>query len=106
LDSVQRSCVASANLNRRNLSKGQQAMAYAMLYPHPDTAAERAKKGGEAKAAKAKAASSVSEEAKQPRPSDGRLNIARRVLSHSADLAQEVMAGTESLDEAQAKVDA
>ena len=32
---AEQDCIASTNLRRRNLTKGQQAMALAMLYPDP-----------------------------------------------------------------------
>lgn len=38
-----------------------------------------------------KIASSETEEAKLPKPSDGRLDLARKVLHHSLDLAQGVL---------------
>ena len=71
-------------------------MGWAMLYPEPESHSERAKKGGEAKAEKGKkAASSETEQAEQPKPlkpSGARLSLAHRVLRHSRDLAQMVMA--------------
>jgi hypothetical protein len=78
--------IASANLQRRNLSKGQQAMGWAMLYPEPP-------KGGRGKKSETVDETSTLFSAK-------RLQIARAVLHYFAELAQSVMAGTISLDEA------
>ena len=36
----------AVNITRRNLTKGQQAMTMAMIYPDPPDASERGKKGG------------------------------------------------------------
>jgi hypothetical protein len=63
------------NLNRRNLTKGQQA--YAMIYPNTD------KKGSETKPF-----------------SKVRLSEARAVWRHSRDLAESVIQGSISLDAA------
>jgi hypothetical protein len=71
--------LVSANLERRNLSKGQQAMALAMIYPKG--------KGGRDK--------------KNHLVSEGfsaaRLSQARAVLDHSRALAEAVMAKRTSL---------
>lgn len=51
-DAKQRDPVAfivSANLARRNLTEGQQAMVLAMIYPEPPSASERGKEGGRGK---------------------------------------------------------
>jgi hypothetical protein len=62
---------------RRNLSKGQQAMAMALIYPEGQQG--RGKKGSETKPF-----------------SKARLSLARTVLRYSTPLAQEVMSGTGS----------
>jgi hypothetical protein len=67
--------IVSANLVRRNLSKGQQAMAYAMVYSEPAQVG-RGKKG-----------SGIEPFAKS------RLSEARAILHHSADLGRAVMNG-------------
>jgi hypothetical protein len=75
------------NLMRRNLNKGQQAMALAMLYPEPE-------KGGRGKKSRAlNSTVSVGFSAT-------RLNQAREVLRHRRDLAEQVVRGTLMLDEA------
>lgn len=77
--------VISANVNRRHLSAGQRAMAKALIEPE-------AKRGG----ARTKGASSETllEFSKM------RLSQARKVLRFNRDLAQKVMLGAVSLDEA------
>jgi len=74
-----RAYIVSVNLQRRNLTKGQQAMALAMVYPEP----AKLKRG--------------SLETKQPDVHKTRLSQARTVLRHSEALAKEVMRGTTSL---------
>ena len=76
--------IASKNLKRRNLTKGQQAMAYAMLYPEPE-------KGGRGK----KRNSSETEGF-----SAARLSQARSVLAFSRELADSVRDGVTPLDKA------
>jgi hypothetical protein len=77
--------IVSANLERRNLTKGQQAIALAMIYPDPG-------KGGRGK--KGDAANSL--------VSGGfsrqRLDQARTVLRHSRAYAEDVLAARTSLD--------
>jgi hypothetical protein len=79
--------IASANLMRRNLSKGQQAMALAMMYPEPGKGGRGNKNG------------SVSEQF-----SKTRLSNARAVLRYSRGLAEQVLKGDAGLDEALAQV--
>lgn len=74
--------IASNNLARRHLTKGQQAMGYAMLFPEPTA------KGGRGKTAVSN--TGVSSEY---------ITKARFVLRHARDLADKVMAGS-SLAEA------
>jgi hypothetical protein len=81
--------IVSANLARQNLTKGQQAMALAMIYPEPGS---RTKKD----AAKATESGGFSK---------SRLREARSILRHSRDLADSVIKGSISLDEALAKVE-
>jgi ParB-like chromosome segregation protein Spo0J len=76
--------IVSANLNRRNLTKGQQAMALAMIYPDTE-------KGGRGIKGKAEVSSDFSQK---------RLAQARAVLRHSEALAQGVLAKHISLDAA------
>ena len=84
--------IVSANLARRNLTKGQQAMALAMIYPEPE-------KGGRGKKSEARNLEETS------KFSYRRLNQARSVRRHSLDLAQSVLKGTVSLDDALAQVE-
>lgn len=82
--------IIGSNINRRHLTKSQQAMAYAMVYPEPE-------KGGRGK----KINSSVSEGF-----SAARLSQARTVLKYSEELARQVVAGDMSLDKALEQVTA
>lgn len=77
--------IVSANLARRNLNKGQQAMALAMIYPEPHSA-PRGK---------------CLETQQFDRT---RLSQARSVLRHSRALAEGVLADRKKLDEALAVV--
>jgi hypothetical protein len=77
-----------ANLARRHITKGQQAMIY------PD-AAERGR-GKKSETRKLEETSNFSYR---------RLNRARSVLRHSRDLAESVVKGSISLDEALEKVE-
>ena len=80
--------IVSANLERRNLTVGQRAMAMAMIYPVPE-------KGGRGK------------NRKKTLPfSKMRLSQARTVLRHSQALAEDVVAKRTSLDEALKTVEA
>jgi hypothetical protein len=79
--------LASANLQRRNLTKGQQAVALAILYPEPD------KRGRGNKGQTAKLAETADFSRK-------RLSEARTVLAYSRPLADEVLKGVVSLDDA------
>jgi ParB-like chromosome segregation protein Spo0J len=76
--------IVSANLERRNLTKGQQAMALAMIYPQPD-------KRGRGNKGKAEETSGFSQK---------RLAQARSILRHSQALADDVMTKRRSLDAA------
>lgn len=76
--------ITSANLNRRNLTKGQKAMGWAMIYPE-------AEHGG----ARTKGASS---ETKLEGLSKTRLSQARAVRRHSMALAEAVMSGRTKLE--------
>lgn len=80
-----RAFIASQNVNRRHLTKGQRAMALAMIYPEPE-------KGGRGhKKERVDETSTVSAK---------RLQLARTVLRYGAeDLAPGVMSG-KSLDDA------
>ncbi len=80
-----RSYIASANLQRRNLTKGQQAMALAFLYPEPE-------KGGRGK--KSEAINSAESAGFSAR----RLNEARSILRYSRELAECVLEGLVSFD--------
>jgi hypothetical protein len=76
--------ILSANINRRNLTAGQRAMAMAMVYPEPGERG-RGKKGKETL-----------------HFSKMRLSQARTILRHSPDAAQRILAGdtTVKFDEA------
>ncbi len=78
--------IISKNVARRHLTKGQQAMAYALIYPDGDERG-RGKKGETIKSAVTAGFSSRM------------LQKARQVLSCSEDLAKDVLAGEASLDE-------
>lgn len=82
-----RAYVISANLARRNLTKGQQAMVVAMLYPERE-------KGGRGKKSKAGNCPETGQFSKQ------RLSDARTVIKHSRELAESVLKGNRSLDQA------
>lgn len=76
------SYILSANVLRRFMTKGQRAMALAMVYPEPE-------KGGRGKEGKlAKSLGEFSGES---------VRQARAVLAHSPDLARAVVAGAERL---------
>ena len=83
--------IVSANLERRNLSKGQQAMALALIYPKPARGRgnkDEARKGAETASFQYR-----------------RVQEARTVLDHSRALAEDVMANRTSLDAALKKVE-
>ena len=83
--------IVSANLNRRNLTKGQQAMALAMIYPEPERG--RGKKDAAKK------------EAESAPFSYRRVKEARSVLHHSPGLAGSVVMGSLSLEDALKQVE-
>ena len=77
--------VISANIHRRMMNKGQQAIAVAMVYPETEV-------GGKGKkAAGTKAAESAGFSRK-------RLEDARVILKHAPDLAHQVLQGSEKFD--------
>ena len=80
--------IVSANLERRNLTKGQQAIALAMIYPEAD-------KRGRGNKGKAEETSDFSQK---------RLSQARSILRHSRALAEDVLAKRTSLDAALGKM--
>jgi ParB-like chromosome segregation protein Spo0J len=80
-----RAYIIANNISRRHLTKGQQAMAVAMIYPVPE-------KGGRGKKKTMDETSTLF--------SPKRLQLARTVLAHSSDLAQAVLAGSKFLDAA------
>jgi hypothetical protein len=82
-----RDYIISANLARRNLTKGQQAMVVAMLYPEPE-------KGGRGKKSEARNRPETGQFSKQ------RLSDARTILRHSRKVAESVMKGYITLDKA------
>lgn len=97
LESDPTAYVLSANVHRRHLTKGQQAMATALAYPNPE-------KGGRGN----KINSSKNEEFS--RISAGNLSMARFVLRHCRDKAEEVLRNakyplTVAYEEAQAIVE-
>jgi ParB-like nuclease domain len=77
--------IVSANLERRNLTKGQRAMAMAMIYPEP-------KRGVHSELRNLTGAGRA------------RLSQARAILHHSPALAESVLAGVEHFDKALEKV--
>jgi hypothetical protein len=83
--------ISSEGGKRRNLTKGQQAMALAMIYPEPE-------KGGRGNKKERVEETSAAFSAK-------RLAQSRSVLRHSRDLAESVVKGSISLDEALAQVE-
>lgn len=72
--------VVSANINRRHMTKGQRAMAVAMIYPTPE-------KGGRGKKGAAQKAEVISGF------SDRLVQQARTVLAHTPELARQVLDG-------------
>jgi ParB-like chromosome segregation protein Spo0J len=84
--------IVSENIERRHLTKGQRAIALAMIYPEPE-------KGGRGKK------SDALNSAVSAGFSSRRLNAARSVLRHSRDLAESVLKGSITLDAALAQVE-
>ena len=80
-----RAYIIASNISRRHLTKGQQAMALAIIHPVPE-------KGGRGKKKTMDETSTLF--------SPKRLQLARTVLAHSPDLAQAVLAGSKFLDAA------
>jgi len=76
--------IVSANLARRNLTKGQQAIALALIYPEPG-------KGGRG---------NKQNLAENARVSSTRLTQSRSILRHSRALAEDVLAKRISFDDA------
>jgi ParB-like chromosome segregation protein Spo0J len=83
-----RAYIIASNIARRHMSKGQQAMAVAMVYPEPE-------KTTHGKKSKTKLLLET-----KTNFSGARLSQARTVLAHSTDLARAVLAGTKALDAA------
>jgi hypothetical protein len=83
--------IASVNLMRRNLTKGQKAIALAMIFPEAES-------GGRGK--KSAAANSAVSAGFSAR----RLNEAQTVLRHSRSLAESVLRGPKTLDDALTEV--
>jgi ParB-like nuclease domain len=83
-----RAYVIAANIARRHMSKGQQAMAVAMVYPEPEQTTH-------GKVSKTKLLLET-----KTNFSGARLSQARTVLAYSTDLALAVLAGTKALDDA------
>jgi hypothetical protein len=80
-----RAYIIATNISRRHLTKGQQAMAVAMIYPAPG-------KGGRGKKKTMDETSTLF--------SPKRLQLARTVLAYSSDLAHAVLDGSKFLDAA------
>jgi hypothetical protein len=76
--------IFSANIGRRNLTKGQRAMLVARMYPEPER--------GRGKRDQARKETET--------VSFTRVKVARQVLRHSESLAGSVIKGTISLDQA------
>src|SRR6202162_2361606 len=83
-----RAYIIASNIARRHMSKGQQAMAVAMVYPEPE-------KTTHGKKSKTKLLLET-----KTNFSGARLSQARTVLACSTDLALAVLAGTKALDAA------
>ena len=79
--------IAGANLERRSLTQGQHAMAYAMIYPEPEKRGRGNKRSGTGSF------------------TNQRLSEARVILEYSPPLAQSVLAGVTPLDQALRQVD-
>jgi hypothetical protein len=80
--------IIASNISRRHLTKGQQAMGVAMVYPVPEN-------GGKGKRSR------IQEGLDEPRKTfQNRLSKARTVFAYSPDLAQAVLAGSRFLDAA------
>jgi hypothetical protein len=87
-DDQARALIISANIQRRNMTKDQQAMAHAVLNPEPEKAGRR-KNGC----------------ATQPLEFDkSRLSRARAILRHSEAMMQSVLSGGLSIDAALAQM--
>jgi hypothetical protein len=84
-----RAYIIASNIARRHMSKGQQAMAVAMVYPEPE-------KTTHGKKSKTKLLLET-----KTNFSDARLSQARTVLAHSTDLARAVLAGASGFPERQ-----
>ena len=83
-----RAFILAMNIKRRHMTKGQQVMAVAMMYPEPE-------KGGKGKRSR------IQEGLVEPcKTFQNRVSQARTVLAHSSDLAQAVLAGSKFLDAA------
>jgi hypothetical protein len=83
-----RAYIIANNVSRRHLTRGQQAMAVAVVYPVPE-------KGGKGKRSR------IQEGLDEPRKTfQNRLSQARIVFAYSPDLARAVLAGSKSLDAA------
>jgi hypothetical protein len=91
-----RAFIADVNLERRDLKKGQKAMALAMLFP-------RAKHGG-ARTKGSSPDSGLAEEMERAGITKQRLSEARAVLDAMFELAKDVMADRTPLDKALADV--
>ena len=86
--------IISRNVHRRNMTRGQQAMAVAMIYPEPEVDhSERGKKGGPGKKRRPESDSFI-------HIHRGRLSEARTVLQYEPALAETVLNGSEALDAA------
>jgi ParB-like chromosome segregation protein Spo0J len=85
-DDQARAIILSANITRRHLTKSQQAMAHAMLYPEPKRGMHSELRGATRDVSKT------------------RLSVARTILHDAPDLAPLVLAGAMSLDGAMAEV--
>jgi hypothetical protein len=83
--------IVSTNIARRNLSKGQQAIALALMFPE----SEKGGRGKKSDAVKAIETTGFSR---------SRLDQARTILRHSIDLAHSVRDGGRHFDEALAEV--
>lgn len=84
--------IVALNIERREMTPGQKAMAVAFIYPDPERG--RGKKDPARK------------ETDTGSFSYSRLKVARQIIRHSRELAEEVLSGVTKLDEALQKVKA
>ena len=90
MNGIDAAAFVAARGNRRNISKGQQAIALAMLYPEPEKAGRKKKDANNDK--------------ETLQFSRMRLSQARQILAHSRDMAIAIRDGSIKFDEALNKI--